>query len=301
MSPPPDAPRLLLVGGSGGLVGRAVLPEFAPRWRIRSVHRHPVAAERASGVEWVPTDIAEVADWTPWLDGVDAVLNLAWYRWESERVFRELEAGLERLLAACVAARVPRFLHVSVPAAPAALETGLPYLSYKRRFDAALAASGLSYRILRPTLLYAPGDRLLGVMMRLMERYHRFPIFGDGAYHVSPIAAADLARALCLEAEGTAVGTVDLGGPERLAYRELTDRLFAALGRPPRYFRMGRRSALFLTGWLVRTGSTLLYPYEVEWLLSDRLGLPAYTGLDRPLQRVETYLHEEARRIRGQV
>jgi hypothetical protein len=45
-------------------------------------------------------------------------------------------------------------------------------------------------------------------------------------------------------------------------------------------------------------GSTLLYAYEVEWLLSDLLGLPPYEGLSQPLESVEPFLDSEARRLR---
>lgn len=288
-------PRLLLVGGSGGLVGRAVLPEFLPHFRIRSVHRHP-ARNEGPEVEWVAADVKTVDDWTPLLSDVQVVLNLAWYRWDSERAFRELHDGLLRLLKASVQARVGRFLHVSVPAAPASIETALPYMVYKRRFDQALIASGLSYRIIRPTMLFGQGDVLLGVMLRLMRRYPFFPMFGDGTYHVSPIAVADLARVLLLEARGGVQGVVDLGGPERLTYRELTDRMFRLLGKRPRYWRWSRGTALRITAMMVALRSTILYPYEVEWLMSDMLGLPAYQGLDPPLQNVEPYLAQVASR-----
>jgi uncharacterized protein YbjT (DUF2867 family) len=190
---------------------------------------------------------------------------------------------------------------MSVPAAPRDLETDLPYLVEKRRVDRALAESGISYRILRPTLLFAPQDRLLTVMLRLIARYHRFPMFGDGEYHVSPFAAADLARALLLESRGTATGTADLGGPVRYRYRELTDLLFRALGLPPKYIRLRRSSALGLTRFMVGTGSTVLYPYEVEWLMSDLLGVAAYGGLDRALTPVEPFLVGEAANLRAQV
>ncbi|HEV2316666.1 MAG TPA: NAD(P)H-binding protein [Thermoplasmata archaeon] len=299
MSTPCPGRRLLLVGGGGGLVGRSVLSAFRPDWAIRSVHRHAVAAERGPEIEWIPADVAAVEDWSPLVADVDCVLNLAWYRWESPRVFRELEAGLERLLDACRSGTQPRFLHVSVPAAPARLETDLPYLNLKRRFDRALSESGLSYRILRPTMLFGPGDRLLGVMLRLMERYHRFPMFGDGAYHVSPLAVEDLARYLRAAAESSEVGTVDLGGPSSYVYRDLTDRLFAALQRPPRYVRLSRGGAMALARLMTTFGSKLLYPYEVEWLMSDRLGLPAQPLNGPPLARVEPYLDAEARRLRS--
>ncbi len=270
-------------------MGRAVLPAFLPHFQIRSVHRHP-AANEGPAIEWVQADVKEVEDWAPILDGVQVVLNLAWYRWESEGTFRALQDGLRRLVAAAVRANIRRFLQVSVPPAPSSMEANLPYPVYKRRVDAALAGSGLSYRIVRPTMLFGPGDVLLGVMFRTMRRYPFFPMFGDGAYHVSPIAVSDLARVLLREAQGSEPGTVDLGGPERLTYRELTDRMFRALGKRPRYWRLSASGARRLTRLMVALGSTTLYPYEVEWLMSDMLGLPPYQGLGTPLETIGPYL-----------
>lgn len=274
-------------------MGRAVLPELLPHFRIRSIHRH-LAVNEGSAVEWVRADVKAVEDWAPLLVDVQVVLNLAWYRWDSEDAFRTLHDGLRRLLGAAVRARVSRFLQVSVPAAPASIETALPYLVYKRRFDAALEASGLSYRIVRPTMLFGPGDVLLGVMMRLMRRYPVFPMFGDGSYHVSPVAVVDLARVLLGEARGSGRGILDLGGPERMTYRELTDRMFRLLGKRPRYWGWSGPTARRLTALLVALGSTTLYPYEVEWLMSDMLGLPPHQGLDTPLKTVEPYLIQVA-------
>jgi uncharacterized protein YbjT (DUF2867 family) len=292
-------PRLLLVGGSGGLVGRSVLPAFAPSWRIRSVHRTSSAPESQTGVDWVPGDVQTIRDWGSRLEGSDCVLNLAWYRWASPKSFRRLADGLVSLIDAARRRDIPRFLQVSVPAAPESLETGLPYLVEKRRVDRALTESGLSYRIVRPTLLFGPGDVLLGVMLRMMRRYGRFPMFEAGAYHVSPFATRDLAEVLALEARGRGIGTIDLGGPQRLEYRELTDQMFASLGQRPRYLRLHRAGALRLAALMVAFRSTMIYPYEIEWLLSDRLGLPAYGGLDRPLTPVRPYLEAEVARLRG--
>jgi uncharacterized protein YbjT (DUF2867 family) len=296
MSDASPRPRLLLVGGGGGLVGRAALPELNRHFRVRSVHRHP-ASNEGPAIEWIRTDVREVEDWTPFLDDVQVVLNLAWYRWESEATFRTLGSGLGRLIEAATRARVSRFLQVSVPPAPPSMEATLPYLVYKRQVDAGLARSGLSYRIVRPTMLFGRGDVLLEVMFRLMRRYPFFPMFGDGAYHVSPIAAADLAKVLLREAQGSGQGTLDLGGPERFAYRQLTDRMFQLLGKRPRYWTLTAAGARRLTRWLVAMGSTALYPYEVQWLMSDMLGLPPYDGLDTPLHRVGPYLEQLAANV----
>jgi uncharacterized protein YbjT (DUF2867 family) len=294
-----DRPRLLLVGGSGGLVGRALLPEVQSKFRVRSVHRNPVHSEATAGVEWIQGDIGRIEDWGPILADVDVVVNLAWHRWGNERRFRHLYRGLSRLVESARRCDIPRFLHVSVPPAPPDLERGLPYLSYKRALDRDLASSGLRYRILRPTMLFGRNDRLLGVMLRLMRRYRLFPMFGTGEYHVSPFSVGDLARALALETERFDSGTVDLGGPRRFRYRALTDLMFGILGRRPRYWTISPRSSVALGQLVQDCGSSLLYAYEVEWLMSDQLGLRPYEGLDRPLEPVEPYLRAEAARLVG--
>lgn len=292
-------PLLLLVGGGTGLVGRALLEEFRRDHQIRSIHRSPSAREIALGVEVLRADIGLVRDWAPILEDVDLLVNLAWYRGGSDRRFRPLAEGLERMFVAAAAARIPRVVHISVPPATPELEAHLPYMVRKREVDAALARSGLDYAILTPTMLWGPGDRLLTVMLRTIQRWHRLPMFGDGAYHVSPVAAADLARIVRREAGRGGRTVVPIGGPRRWTYRDLTDRLFRALGRPPRYLEWsaarGRRIARFLE----TIGSTLIYAYEVDWLVSDLLGLPPYEGLDPPLKDVEPFLDAEAARLLG--
>jgi uncharacterized protein YbjT (DUF2867 family) len=292
--------RLLLVGGGGGLVGRAVLAEFGPRWQIRSLHRHPSSEEAARSVEWVRGDAGTFARWGPVLRDVDAVLNVAWYRWGSRHRFESLGSGLVHLIEAARDAGVRRFVQMSVPPAPVSLEAKLPYLVQKRQVDAVLVRSGLSYAIVRPTMLFAPGDKLLTVMLRTIYRYHRFPMFGDGEYHLSPIAVTDLAEILRTEAEGETSHVLMVGGPVRWRYRDLTDELFARLGLTPAYVRLSPQGARRLAGFLQAVGSSLLYEYEVEWLLSDLLGLPPYEGLGHPLTPLEPFLAREARRLRGE-
>jgi uncharacterized protein YbjT (DUF2867 family) len=297
-APGGSPPRMLLVGGGGGLVGRSIVEEFSGDWRIRSLHRHPAPSETGrSNVEWIRGDAVSITEWPPLLQDVDLVLNVAWYRFGPDRRFAPLAAGLRRLIEASERAGIARFVHISVPDAPSSIETGLPYLVRKREVDRALVESSLPYAIVRPTMLFAPRDRLLTVMMRTIARYHRFPMFGDGEYHLSPIAARDLARIVRREAGLVARRTVTAGGPERWRYRDLTDALFAALGRMPRYFHLSPKGSIRLARFIETMHSTLLYAYEVEWLLSDMLGPPPYQGLDRPLLPVGPFLRSEAARF----
>ncbi|MGI0055351.1 MAG: SDR family oxidoreductase [Thermoplasmata archaeon] len=298
MSDPPARPRVLLVGGTGGLVGRALRAEFRESWQIRSVHPNAAPGESGPGIEWIAQAIGPQTDWRPLLEGIDLVVNVAWYRSGGRRRFERLAQGLLGLIEASTRAGVHRFVHLSVPDAPPALETGLPYLSEKRRVDRSVERSGLDYHILRPTMLYGPSDRLLTVMLRAMRRYGTFPMFGDGEYHVSPLASTDLARIVRHELDRGGSRNVVLGGPIRWRYRDLTDRMWHALGRPPRYLHLSPRSSRAVGSLLERVGSTLLYRYEVDWLLSDMLGVPAYGDLDRPLESVEPFLDREGARGR---
>jgi len=299
MTPSDSRPRLLLVGGGTGLVGRHLLAEFRADWQIRSVHRHTSPSETAAGAEFRAADVTQVTDWDPFLEDVDMVVNVAWYRSGSLRRFRPLAEGLLRLVAAADRRKVPRFVHISVPDSPASLETGLPYMSEKRRVDRAIETSGLSYAIVRPTMLFAERDKLVTVMLRTMHRYHRFPMFGDGEYHISPLAARDFARIVRREAARKGPVNVTVGGPERWRYRDLTDTMFDALGLRRKYFSLSPRGAVRLVRLLELFGSSLLYVYEVEWLLSDMLGLPPYEGLGGPLQPVRPFIAEEVARLRG--
>ncbi|MFI5418092.1 MAG: SDR family oxidoreductase [Candidatus Lutacidiplasmatales archaeon] len=300
MSGSDGRPRLLLVGGGGGLIGRSALAEMISKgFQIRSLHRHGVPSEATRGVEWVPGDINSVADWAPLLDGVDVVLNLAWYRIGGEQLFAPLYKGLARLMATASELGTPRFLHVSVPPGPPGLESRLPYFTYKRKLDRALEASGLSYAIVRPTMIFAPGDKLLGVMMRLMNRYRLFPMFGDGEYRLSPVASTDVARLLSSLAADRWSGTVDVGGPVSYRYRELTDLMWESLGKRPRYVPLSPWSARTVSRLFEGLGSSLIYEYEVEWLMADLLGLPPCYRLPGPLERVEPYLDQVAETLTG--
>ena len=294
-----DGRSLLLVGGGGGLLGRAIVDQFGPEWKIRSVHRHRATTELRDGVEWLPGDVSTIDRWEEVVQGIDIVINVAWYRHGSRRRFEPLTSGLLRLLAAAVRERVPRFLQVSVPPAPERLECSVPYFTFKRVFDRALTESGLSYTIVRPGMLFGPEDRFLSVMLRRMHRYSFFPMFADGEYHVSPLSVRDLAHVLRHEADRDTRRTVTGGGPARWRFRDLTDRMFEVLGKRPSYWPLSADSSVRLARTLERwVGSSPIYAYEVEWFLSDMLGLPPIEELDRPLTPVEPFLTEEVARLR---
>ena len=91
--------------------------------------------------------------------------------------------------------RLPRrasaTVHFSV--ANASPESRLPYFRGKGLVEEILKDTGLSYAIIRPTLVFGEGDLLLNNMAWALRRFPVFPVFGRGDYPVQPIYAEDLA------------------------------------------------------------------------------------------------------------
>lgn len=98
-------------------------------------------------------------------------------------------------------------------------------------------ARGVEWVILRPTLIYGRGrDRNIAEMARFMRRFGFFPLLGRAGGLRQPVYVEDVASA-CLAALSSVLvknRAYNLSGGETLSYRDMADRVFAALGRRPR-------------------------------------------------------------------
>ena len=99
----------------------------------------------------------------------------------------------------------------------------------------------VAWAIFRPTMIYGLGlDNNVSFIARFIHRCGFFPLVGAGIGKRQPVHAADLASA-CLAAltSDTAWSRIyHLGGGEVLSYRTMVERIFAALGRKPRFIRL---------------------------------------------------------------
>ncbi|EQD54197.1 NAD-dependent epimerase/dehydratase [mine drainage metagenome] len=282
--------RVLLLGGGGGVVGSGVLEELLREYSVVSYHRTPLAGE-SGRVTFVPGDLRELPERPELFRQLHAVVNVVWYREPGpDRRFAPAAEALHRVLQRCVEEGVERFVQISLPPGPPALEARLPYFTRRRPFEAALLASGLKVNLLQPSAVFAPQDRLVQVMLGLLRRHRYFPLFGNGEYHLSPIWHRDLGL-LVVEALSGRLPPVTLaGGPERMTYRELLGLLSRAVGRDLRLVRVSPRAGRWAVRGFNALGWHVLYTYEYDWLLSDTLGFPAPTGLPRPFLHLEEFL-----------
>lgn len=164
------------------------------------------------------------------LRGARALYNTYWVRFDHGDFRHSL--AVENSLVLFEAARragVERVVHVSIT--NPSLGSPLPYFSGKAVLEKALVESGLSYAILRPTVLFGREDILINNIAWLLRRFPVFGVFGDGQYRLQPIHVDDLAR-LAVEAGAERENRViDAIGPETFTFRELVRTLGDALGK----------------------------------------------------------------------
>ncbi|MBI1170434.1 NAD(P)H-binding protein [bacterium] len=111
----------------------------------------------------------------------------------------------------------------------------LAFQEAKLAFEAELAASGLTYSIVRPTAFF----KSLSGQIERVRRGKPFLMFGDGTLTAcKPISDADLAAYLadCLDDPARANRILPIGGPgEPISPRQQGEALFRILGQVPKF------------------------------------------------------------------
>lgn len=110
-------------------------------------------------------------------------------------------------------------------------------VSAEDRIKEAAASSNIALTLFRPTMIYGFGrDGNIMAIAALIKRLGVFPIAGSGSGLRQPVHSLDLADAAikCMETGSTIGQTYNLGGAEKLSYKNMVRRIFIALEREPR-------------------------------------------------------------------
>lgn len=90
--------------------------------------------------------------------------------------------------------------------------------------------------ILRPTIIYGHGtDRNIAEIMRLIRRFHFFPLLGKAEGMRQPIHLEDVSSACVLAAlsDQTKNKNYNITGSETLSYKKMIEKIFLAIGKKP--------------------------------------------------------------------
>ena len=144
-------------------------------------------------VEALPLDFGDSVGLVKNLQGFDTLYNTYWIRFARGTVTHDVAVRNSRtLIEAAVEASVRRIVHISI--ANSSENSSLPYFRGKAVVERAIRESGLSYAILRPTLLFSSEDVLINNIAWFLRRFPVFPIAGSGDYPIQPVFVDNLAQ-----------------------------------------------------------------------------------------------------------
>ncbi|MGI9032893.1 MAG: SDR family oxidoreductase [Acidimicrobiales bacterium] len=226
MSAPTDA-----VTGAFGYTGRFIAERLLAGGRqVRTLTGHPGRPNPfRAHVEVCPFRFDDPSAMAASLEGVTTLYNTYWIRFPRAGV--DFNTAIEHSGALFTAARragVSRIVHVSITNPSA--DSPFGYFRGKARVEEALAASGVRWAVVRPTVVFGRGDVMMNNIAWLLRRFPVFALPGDGRYEVRPVHVGDVAR-LCVEAAtAPGGGVVDAVGPDTFTFAGLVSAIRGAVG-----------------------------------------------------------------------
>src|SRR5512141_652736 len=262
----------IAVTGAFSYSGKYITKRLLERGEeIITLTGHPNRPDPFGGkVKAYPLDFDEVS-MTKSLQGVDVLVNTYWVRFDKgENTQPRAVENTRKLVNAAKAAGVKRIVHISI-ANPSA-DSHLPYYWGKAANEKAVIDSGVSYAILRPTVLIGEEDILIHNIAFLLRRLPIFLIPGDGSYGIQPVYIGDLAD---LAVEGVYSKdnyVIDAVGPDSYTFKELAQLIGAKIGAKRPMISVPPRLALMASQFLsLFVGDVILTPEEVDGLMANLL------------------------------
>jgi uncharacterized protein YbjT (DUF2867 family) len=234
--------RVVTVFGGTGFLGRRVVEHLRKHdFSVRIASRHPNRSRALFGsddpqLQSVAADIHDQRAVADALAGAYGVVNAASLYVERGRsTFHSVHVEAARGVAARAQRNgVERLVQVSGIGADAAS----PSLYIRKRGEGELAvrAAFADAILMRPAVMFGPGDAFLTTVLALLRSLPIYPMFGRGLTRLQPAYVEDVAEAIARalqQTERRAV-TFECGGPRIYSYEELLRTVAREAGLMPR-------------------------------------------------------------------
>jgi NADH dehydrogenase len=227
--------KVATVFGGTGFIGRQVVQRLArEEYVVRVAGRDTVRARalqtmgRVGQIAPIAADITDEAGVARAVEGASVVVNtVGILHGDFERIQAEGPARVGRLAAA---AGVEKLVHISAIGADSGSESR--YARSKAAGEAGLLAAFPQATILRPSIVFGPGDGFFGRFGQMAMLLPVMPVIA-GETRFQPVYVGDVAEAVmaALAAPDAAGKTYELGGPRAWSFRELLAFIVKETGR----------------------------------------------------------------------
>ena len=147
------------------------------------------------------------------LEGTDTLFNTYWIHVNYRgRTHEQCVEQTKVMLECAKLAGVRRIVHISITNPDP--NSDLPYFRGKGQLEDTLRNLGVSYAILRPTVLYSVEDILLNNIAWTVRKFPIVPLPGSGKYGIQPVFVEDLAKLAVDAAASDDNVEIDAVGPE---------------------------------------------------------------------------------------
>ena len=268
-----EANQFDVVTGAFGYTGKYITRRLLGAGRkVRTITGHPNRShDFGSQVEVAPLNFRNPAALVKALEGATVLYNTYWVRFNhSGRTFDEAVANSRTLIRSAREAGVAKIVHLSI--ANLSLDSHLPYYSGKAQVEEAILDSGLSYSILRPTVIFGLGDILVNNIAWFARNFPVLAIPGNGRYELQPISAEDIADLAVGEGQNDGNRILDAVGPERFSFESLVRLVARAVGANPQFIHLSPRAVLQILRLVgPAVGDVILTKEEIEGLMANLL------------------------------
>ena len=181
-------------------------------------------------IKAVPFNFENPEKLTESLKGVEVLYNTYWVRF-NHRTFTHADAvkNTITLFNSAKDAGVDRIVHVSI--SNPSEDSDLEYFKYKAELENALIETGVSYSILRPTVLFGKEDILINNIAWSLRHFPFIGVFGDGSYKLQPIYIDDLAALAVKQGKIRDNTVINAIGPETFTFKGLVQEIGNIIGK----------------------------------------------------------------------
>jgi NADH dehydrogenase len=233
-------PLHVTVFGGTGFLGRRIVRHLHDAGLVARVAcRHPGAVpslfpREVSGIEAVHADVNDDGSVARALAGAWAAVNtVSLYVERGKDTFRSVHVeAAKRIAVLARQAGAETLVHISGIGANAG--SASPYIRSRGEGEAAVLDAFSSAKLVRPTVMFGPGDAFLTSLLAMLRRLPVFPMFGSGATRLQPVYVEDVAEAVVRILRAPAASQLyELAGPRVYTYQELLRTIATNAGTRP--------------------------------------------------------------------